>query len=163
MALSNIVERGDEILDKKAKEVKAIDDHICMILDDMLETMRANNGVGIAAPQVGIRRRMFIVEVDGVVYEMINPEILEQSGSQCEYEGCLSVPGLYGRVERPEYVKIAGLNRQGERVVYEADGFLATAFCHENDHLDGQLFIDKAVDIKTAEELYADDEDDAEE
>ncbi len=163
MALRNIVERGDEILDKKAKEVKAIDDHICMILDDMLETMRANNGVGIAAPQVGIRRRMFIVEVDGVVYEMINPEILEQSGSQCEYEGCLSVPGLYGRVERPEYVKIAGLNRQGERVVYEADGFLATAFCHENDHLDGQLFIDKAVDIKTAEELYADDEDDAEE
>ena len=163
MALRNIVERGDEILDKKAKEVKAIDDHICMILDDMLETMRAHNGVGIAAPQVGIRRRMFIVEVDGVVYEMINPEILEQSGSQCEYEGCLSVPGLYGRVERPEYVKIAGLNRQGERVVYEADGFLATAFCHENDHLDGQLFIDKAVDIKTAEELYADDEDDAEE
>lgn len=163
MALRNIVERGDEILDKKAKEVKAIDDHIRMILDDMLETMRANNGVGIAAPQVGIRRRMFIVEVDGVVYEMINPEILEQSGSQCEYEGCLSVPGLYGRVERPEYVKIAGLNRQGERVVYEADGFLATAFCHENDHLDGQLFIDKAVDIKTAEELYADDEDDAEE
>lgn len=163
MALRNIVERGDEILDKKAKEVKAIDDHICMILDDMLETMRANNGVGIAAPQVGIRRRMFIVEVDGVVYEMINPEILEQSGSQCEYEGCLSVPGLYGRVERPEYVKIAGLNRQGERVVYEADGFLATAFCHENDHLDGQLFIDKASDIKTAEELYADDEDDAEE
>ena len=163
MALRNIVERGDEILDKKAKEVKAIDDHICMILDDMLETMRANNGVGIAAPQVGIRRRMFIVEVDGVVYEMINPEILEQSGSQCEYEGCLSVPGLYGRVERPEYVKIAGLNRQGERVVYEADGFLATAFCHENDHLDGRLFIDKAVDIKTAEELYADDEDDAEE
>lgn len=163
MALRNIVERGDEILAKKAKEVKVIDDHVCMILDDMLETMREANGVGIAAPQVGVRRRMFIVEVDGVTYELINPRILEQSGSQCEYEGCLSVPGLYGRVERPMYVKIEGLNRKGERVEYEAEGFLATAFCHENDHLDGELFIDKAVDVKTAEEMYGDEEDGAEE
>ena len=149
MALRNIVERGDEILAKKCREVKEVNDHIRMILDDMLETMRAANGVGIAAPQVGINRRMFIVEVDGVTYEMINPVMLEQSGSQCEYEGCLSVPGLYGRVERPTYIKIAGLNRFGEPVE------------HENDHLDGQLFIDKAVDICTPEELM--DEDDMEE
>ena len=159
MALRNIVERGDEILAKKCREVKEVNDHIRMILDDMLETMRAANGVGIAAPQVGINRRMFIVEVDGETYEMINPVMLEQSGSQCEYEGCLSVPGLYGRGERPMYIKIAGLNRFGEPVEYEAEGFLATAFCHENDHLDGQLFIDKAVDICTPEELYGEDDD----
>lgn len=163
MALRNIVESGDEILKKKAKEVKEINDHVCMILDDMLETMRQAGGVGIAAPQVGILRRMFIVEVDGKTYEMINPEILEQSGSQCEYEGCLSVPGLYGRVKRPTYVKIAGTNRRGEAVVYEAEGFLATAFCHENDHLNGELFIDKAVDIKSAEEMYGCDEEQGEE
>ena len=95
---------------------------------------------------------MFIVELEDQVYELINPEIIETSGSQCEYEGCLSVPGLIGRVERPQYVKIAGQNRQGQRVEYEGTELLAVAFCHEYEHLDGILYIDKATDICETEE-----------
>ena len=152
MALRNIVVEGDEILRKKCREVSEIDDRIRGILDDMLETMRAYQGVGIAAPQVGIMRRMFIVEVEeGEVIELINPEIIETRGSAVEAEGCLSVPGMIGDVERPEYVKIKGLNRYGEEVVHEGEGLKAVAFCHENDHLDGILYIDKAENIRDAE------------
>ncbi|MDF3001918.1 MAG: def, partial [Bacillota bacterium] len=124
MALRNIVQEGDEILRKRAKEVTEINDHIRMILDDMIETMREKNGVGIAAPQVGILKRMFIAEVDGELIEMINPEILETEGSQSEDEGCLSLPGYIGTVERPEYIKMKGLNRDGKEMVYEGTGFL---------------------------------------
>lgn len=153
MALRNIVVEGDEVLRKKCRKVTEIDDRIRTILDDMLETMRANNGVGLAGPQVGIMRRMFIIEVEpDDVIEMINPEIIETRGAVWEDEGCLSVPGLIGTVERPEYVKIKGLNRLGKEVVYEAEGLKAVAFCHENDHLDGVLYIDKARNIRNAEE-----------
>lgn len=153
MALRNIIVEGDEILRKKCREVTEIDDRIRIILDDMLETMRAHNGVGIAAPQVGIMRRMFLIEVEeGDVIEMINPEIIETRGSAWEDEGCLSVPGMIGTVERPEYIKIRGLDRFGNPVVHEAEGFKAIAFCHENDHLDGILYIDKAKDIRDADE-----------
>lgn len=159
MALRNIVVEGDPILRKKCREVTEIDDRTRMILDDMLETMRYHQGVGIAAPQVGIMRRMFVVEVEeGEVIEMINPEILETRGSAFEDEGCLSVPGMIGTVERPEYVKIKGLNRYGEEVVYEADGLKAVCFCHENDHLDGILYTDKAENIRTAEEAAEEEE-----
>lgn len=151
MALRNIVKEGDEILRKKAREVTAIDERIITLLDDMLETMRNHQGVGIAANQVGILKRIFIVEIDQKVYELINPEILETSGSQIEDEGCLSVPDVVGTVDRPTYVKIKGLNRKGEEVVYEGTDFLAKAFCHENDHLNGILFIDKAIDISEVE------------
>ncbi len=119
MALRNIVLEGDEILRKRAREVAEVDDRIRMILDDMVETMRANDGVGLAAPQVGIFKRMFVAVVDGEIIELINPEILETEGSQNEDEGCLSIPGMIGTVVRPEYIKMKGLNREGQEVVYE--------------------------------------------
>lgn len=151
MALRNIVFEGDEILRKRAKKVTEINDRIRMILDDMYETMKNKDGCGIAAPQVGILKRMFIAEVEGQVYELINPEILESDGVQSDDEGCLSVPGMIGTVERPEYLKIKGLNRDGEEVVYEADGYLAVVFSHEYDHLDGILYIDKATNVREYE------------
>lgn len=154
MALRNIVSEGDEILRKRAKEVTVIDDRIRMILDDMLETMREKDGSGIAAPQVGILKRMFIAEFDGQLIELINPEILETEGVQAEDEGCLSVPGMIGTVERPAYIKMKGLNRDGQEVVYEGTGFLPIVLSHEYDHLDGILYIDKATNVR---ELDRDD------
>lgn len=151
MALRTIVTEGDEILTKRAREITEITSHIKTTLDDMAETMRAEDGVGIAAPQVGVLRRMFIVEVDDVYIELINPEIIEMEGSVMEEEGCLSVPGIVGTVERPEYVKIKGLDRNGKGVVYEGRDLLAKAFAHEFDHLEGVLFVDKATDIKEIE------------
>lgn len=152
MALRNIVKRGDEVLEKRAKEVTEINERILTLMDDMLETMRQENGVGIAAPQVGVRKRIFIVEVEDQLFELINPEIMETHGSQDDYEGCLSVPGYTGKVKRPSYVKIRGLNRKGETVVFEGTDLVARAFCHENDHLDGILFTDKATDIHKLDE-----------
>lgn len=148
MAIRNIVTQGDAILGKRCREVTDINDHVRMILDDMLETLHQEQGIGIAAPQVGILRRMFIIDLEDQVYELINPEFVEQEGSQFEEEACLSVPGLAGRVKRPQYVKIKGLDRFGKPVEYEGEGLLATAFCHEYDHLDGILYIDKAEDIR---------------
>ena len=148
MALRNIVTEGDEILRKRAREVTEINDHIRMILDDMLETMRAHDGSGIAAPQVGILKRMFLAEVDGELIELINPEIIEAEGEQTEDEGCLSVPGMVGTVKRPEYIKMKGLNRNGEEVVYEGTGFLPVVLSHEYDHLDGILYTDKATNVR---------------
>lgn len=149
MALRNIVVEGDEILRKRAREVTEINERICEILDDMLETMRASDGLGLAAPQVGIMRRMFIVETEpGEIVELINPEIVETEGLEEGDEGCLSVPGYIGTVARPTYVKIKGLNRKGEEVVHEGRGLTAVAFCHENDHLDGILYSDKAKNLR---------------
>lgn len=153
MALRNIMIEGDDILRKRSREVSAIDDRIRMILDDMLETMRESDGVGIAAPQVGILRRMFIVEAEeGDVLEMINPEIIEMEGFFVGEEGCLSVPGIFGKVERPERVKVKGLDRYGKEIVCEATELKAVAICHEFDHLEGVLFIDKATDLREAGE-----------
>lgn len=147
MALRNIVTEEDEILRKHAKEVNEISPKIITILDDMLETMRDSNGLGIAAPQVGILKRMFIVEADDKIIELINPEIIESRGSQKGEEGCLSVPGFIGTVERPEYVKMAGLDRNGNQLIVEGTELMAVALCHEFDHLDGILYIDKATDV----------------
>ena len=151
MALRNIVLEGDEILRKRAREVTEINDRILLILDDMLETMRAKDGVGIAAPQVGILKRILIVEIDGQVIELINPEILETEGVQAEDEGCLSIPGMIGTVERPEYIKVRGLNRDGQEVTYEGTGLLSVALSHEYDHLDGILYTDKATNVREAD------------
>lgn len=148
MALRNIVVEGDEILRKRSREVAEVDDRTRMILDDMLETMHNGEGVGIAGPQVGILRRMFIVEAEeGNPIVFVNPKILEKSGSQSGEEGCLSVPGYYGTVERPEKLKVSALDRAGNPFELEAEGFLAVVISHEYDHLEGILFIDKAVDI----------------
>ncbi len=144
MALRNIVKRGDEILTKKAREVTAVDDRIRLILDDMLETMRNADGVGLAAPQVGILRQIIIIEVDGEVVELVNPVLLKSEGSQVGEEGCLSVPDYTGTVERPAYVKMKGLNRFGKEITVEGRELKAVALCHEYDHLQGILFVDKA-------------------
>lgn len=147
MALRNIVVEGDEILSKKAREVTNINDRIIELLDDMVETMRANDGLGLAAPQVGVLRRIFVVEIDEELHELINPEIIEMDGIQIGDEGCLSVPGLVGTVERPAYVKMKALNRKGEEVFVEGEDILAVALCHEYDHLEGVLFNSKASEI----------------
>lgn len=152
MALRNIVEEGDPVLRKVCKEVKEITPRILQLLDDLAETMRDADGVGLAAPQVGILRRIAVVEVDDELFELINPEIVLTEGDQYDDEGCLSVPGKAGKVHRPEYVEVNCLNRFGEEVTYEADGLLARAFCHEIDHLDGVLYIDKAEDIRFLDE-----------
>lgn len=153
MALRNIMIEGEAVLRKRSREVSAVDDRIRMILDDMLETMRKSDGVGIAAPQVGILRRMFIVEADeGDVLELINPEIIEMEGFFVGEEGCLSVPGVFGKVERPERVKVKGLDRYGKEIICEATELKAVAICHEFDHLEGVLFIDKATDLREAGE-----------
>lgn len=151
MALRNIFVDGDDILRKKARKVEEINDRIIEILDDMIDTMRDMEGIGIAAPQVGILKSMFVVELEDKVYELINPEIIETRGEVLEEEACLSVPGKIGIVKRPEYVKIKGLDRTGKEVTYEGEGLLAKAFCHENDHLSGILYIDKAEEIYEAE------------
>jgi peptide deformylase len=151
MALRNIVLEGDEILIKRCKEVTDIDDRIRMILDDMIETMRGQSGVGIAAPQVGIMRRMFVAEPEeGEIMEFINPQLIESSGVQTGEEGCLSVPGFVGTVERPEYIKVEALDRDGNKVVHEATDLKAVIISHELDHLEGILYIDKAEDIREA-------------
>lgn len=152
MALRKVVVRGDEILSKRCREVSEITDRIRETLDDMVDTMREELGVGLAAPQVGVMRRMFVAEPEpGRVYYMINPEIYFEEGSEEEYEGCLSVPGLIGIVERPQKIKIRALDRDGVEQDYEFEGFDARVMCHENDHLNGVLYTDKAHDIKSAE------------
>ena len=152
MALRKVVVRGDEILSKRCREVSEITDRIRETLDDMVDTMREERGVGLAAPQVGVMRRMFVAEPEpGRVYYMINPEIYFEDGSEEEYEGCLSVPGLIGIVERPQKIKIRALDRDGVEQDYEFEGFDARVMCHESDHLDGVLYTDKAYDIRSAE------------
>ena len=149
MALRNIVLEGDEILRKRCREVTDINDRIRMILDDLIETMRDQNGIGIAAPQVGVMRRMFVIEPEeGEVIEFINPVVLESSGIQTGEEGCLSVPGYVGTVDRPEYIKVEALDRYGKKTVHEATELKAVAISHELDHLEGILYIDKAEDIR---------------
>ncbi len=161
MALRNVVKEGDPILRKTCKEVKEVNDHIRMILDDMLETMRDAQGVGIAAPQVGILRRMFIAEPsEDELYFVINPVIKLAEGSQTGNEGCLSVPGLVGTVERPEHVIMECLDRDGNPQTIDVEGFAAIVLSHEYDHLDGILYTDKATEVF---EPAADDEEEYEE
>ena len=158
MAIRNVVTEGDEILRKKCREVTEVTDRIRMTMEDMLETMRAACGVGIAAPQVGIMRRMFVAEPEpGRVYFMINPVILETSGEQTGEEGCLSLPGKAGIVTRPNYAKVKALNEDMEEVILEGEGLLARAFCHEIDHLDGKLYT-RLVEGEVHDVNYEEDE-----
>ena len=153
MAIRKVVLEGDEILRKQCREVTEVNNRIRMTMEDMLETMRAEVGAGIAGPQVGVMRRMFVAEPEpGRVYYMINPVITEQSGSQSGDEGCLSVPGLIGTVERPERIKMKALDLDGNEQEYEFEGWDATVMCHEYDHLDGILYIAKATNIRTPEQ-----------
>ena len=161
MALRNITVRGDEIFAKKCKPVKAVTQRIRTLVEDMTETMLAADGVGIAAPQVGVMKRIFIAmphvesedeAIRNKVYCMINPEITYTEGTQESSEGCLSVPGYMGLVDRPQKIRIKATDLEGNEQEYEFEGFEATVFCHEYDHLDGILYPDKAKEMMTAEE-----------
>ncbi len=145
MALRTIlnVEDENETLRKQCREVREIDEKILTLVEDMKETLYANNGVGLAAPQVGILKRIIVVDIGDGPIVLINPVIVYQKGERCEAEGCLSVPGRYGTVKRPEHVIVRGRNLENNMVEIKADGLLAVAFCHEIDHLNGVLFIDK--------------------
>lgn len=150
MALRNIRLSTDEVLRKKCKPVKEITPSLLTLLDDMADTMYEANGVGLAAPQVGILKRVVVIDVGEGLLELINPVILESSGSQIDDEGCLSVPGKYAPVERPNYVKVEATDREGNRFRVEGEEFLARALCHEIDHLEGILYIDKALPTEEA-------------
>ena len=135
----------DEVLRKKCKPVKEITPSVLTLLDDMAETMYDANGVGLAAPQVGVLKRIVVIDIGEGLVELINPEIIETSGSQTDYEGCLSIPGKSACVERPNYVKVKAYNREGQEIIVEGTELMARALCHETDHLDGILYIDKAL------------------
>ena len=153
MAILNIVTSEDEVLRKECRPVEKITPRTLTLLDDMLDTMRAANGVGLAAPQVGILRRIVIVDIGEGLIEMINPEIVSTEGEQEGEEGCLSVPDEVGIVKRPNIVTVKATDRNGEPFTIRGEGLLARAFCHEIDHLDGILYIDKASRMLTPEEM----------
>lgn len=143
MAIRQIREMGDEVLTKVSKEVKMITPRTIMLIEDMLDTMYESGGVGLAAPQVGILKRIVVIDVGEGPIVLINPEIIETSGEQTGDEGCLSVPGKAGCVTRPNYVKVKALDTKMKEVIYEGEELLARAFCHEIDHLDGHLYVEK--------------------
>lgn len=147
MALRNVRTVGDDVLRKTAKPVTEITPRIKTLIKDMFDTMVHEDGVGLAAPQVGILKRIFVIGLEDKRYVFINPEILEMEGEYLDYEGCLSVPGESGVVKRPRFVKVRALNEEGEEFTLEASMLLARAICHENDHLNGSLFTDKLEDV----------------
>ena len=154
MALRNIREIGDPILNQRAKEVREMTPNLRALIEDMVETMRHANGVGLAAPQVGVLKRLVVIECEeGELHVLINPEIVERDGEQTGYEGCLSGPGKTGIVTRPNHVKVKALNENMEPVTVEGEELLARALCHELDHLDGHLYTEMAEELYTNEEL----------
>lgn len=157
MAIREIRTMGDEVLTKVCKEVKMMTPRTAILIEDMLDTMYEAQGVGLAAPQVGVLRRIVVIDVGEGPVILINPEILETSGEQTGDEGCLSVPGKAGCVTRPDYVKVKALDENMEEVVYEGEGLLARAFCHEIDHLDGHLYVEK-VEGEIHDVTYEDEE-----
>ena len=161
MAVREIRVQGDAVLEKVCKEVKALTPRNLVLIEDMLDTMYEAQGVGLAAPQVGILKRIVVNDVGEGPIILINPEILETSGEQTGDEGCLSVPGLAGQVTRPNYVKVKALDENMEEVIYEGEGLLARAFCHEIDHLDGHLYVEK-VEGELHEPVYEEEEDEEE-
>ncbi len=153
MALRNIVKDGDPILTKVCRPVEKFDHKLEVLLDDMYETMLDADGVGIAGPQVGMMRRLCVIDVGEGRLDLVNPEIIETSGTQDGVEGCLSFPGEYGMVERPNHVKVRAQNKTGEWYEIEGEELLARALCHEIDHLDGVCFVKRASRMIDPEEL----------
>ncbi len=145
MAIREIREKGDEILYKKCKAVVKFDEKLHILLDDMYETMQSRDGVGLAAPQVGILKRAVVIDVGDGKIELINPEIVEESGEQTGSEGCLSVPGVFGEVTIPNVVTVKAQDRDGKWFKITGKELLARAFCHEIEHLDGKLFLDRVI------------------
>ena len=162
MAIRNILTKEEPLLYKKCRPVTAFNERLHQLLDDMADTLKQANGVGLAAPQVGVLRRVVLVIETNVpegeseyIIELINPEIIESSGVQNGAEGCLSVPGEYGLVERPMYVKVRAQDRNGEWFEVEGTGLTARCFCHELDHLDGVVFTSRCERMLTEEELQS--------
>lgn len=151
---------GDPVLRQKAKPVKKINQSLRKLLDDMAETMRAAPGIGLAAPQVGISKRVVVIDVGDGLYELINPEITRRSGQTRTWEGCLSIPGYLGLVERSEEVTVKATDRTGKQYWIEADGLLAICLQHEIDHLDGILYPDIAIEVRAADDFEDGDDDD---
>ena len=155
MALRNIVKEGDKVLEKKCRPVEKFDSKLWDLLDDLKETLLDSDGVGLAGPQVGVLRRVTVIDLrDGSgTVEFVNPEIIETEGEQEVTEGCLSCPGEFGIIKRPMYVKAKAFNRKGEEFFIEGEGFFAQAMCHEFDHLDGILFKSKVIKMLSDEDL----------
>ena len=154
MALRNIVTVGDPVLTKKCRPVVKFDDRLAQLIDDMKETMRNANGVGLAAPQVGVLRRLVVVDVGDEIVELVNPELVSESEEQqTGVEGCLSLPGEYGVVTRPMYVTVRAQDRSGDWYEYDGEELVARCFCHEIDHLDGHMYTEIAEKMLTPEEL----------
>ena len=151
MAIRSVVQVGDEVLRQRCFEVENFDEHLFKLLDDMKDTVKKEQGAGLAAPQVGVLRRAVVVDLeDEGFFEFINPVIVSQKGEQSGWEGCLSVRGKSGIVSRPMKVTLSYQDRHGEKHILKAKGFFARAICHELDHLDGVLYIDKATNIENA-------------
>ncbi len=164
MAIRKILLEGDPALNKVCHPVTKFDGRLGDLLDDLKETLRRANGLGLAAPQIGILRRAVVVVTDmesGDMLELVNPEIIEQSGEQDGLEGCLSVPGRWGYVKRPQRVKVKAQNRAGEWFEAEGEGLVARCFCHELSHLDGHLYTELVDRLYTTEELDAMEKDEA--
>lgn len=153
MALRNIITEGDPTLTKVSRVVTKFDARLHELIDDMVETLKDANGVGLAAPQVGVLRRVVVLDTGEEVLELVNPEILSATGEQTGLEGCLSVPGKYGIVTRPNVVKVRAQDRDGNWYEAEGEGLIARGFCHEIDHLDGHLYTEKVERFLTEEEL----------
>ena len=150
MAIRNIVKFGDEVLTKKSRTVEKIDGRITTLLDDLADTLYNSNGVGLAAPQVGVLKRIAVIDIGEGLIELINPVIIKEEGNQRDLEGCLSLPDKWGYVDRPMNVTVRALNRNGEEFEIDGKGLLARAFCHEIEHLDGILFsshVDEFVEL----------------
>ncbi|MEW6183702.1 MAG: peptide deformylase [Bacillota bacterium] len=147
MAVFRIVQVGDPVLREKARPVMKITPAVLRLIDDMTETMHSASGLGLAAPQVGVPKRVIVVDAGHGLHELINPEILTAKGNVTDREGCLSLPGIWGEVRRASYVKVRAMNRHGETVEIDAKDYFARALQHEIDHLDGVLFIDRALKI----------------
>ena len=158
MAIRTIREKGDPCLTKVCRPVTEFNARLHQLLDDMADTLKEANGVGLAAPQVGVLKRVVIIDVGDGVIELINPEFVSVSGKKTSVEGCLSVPDRWGEVERPTKVVVRALNRRGEEFEITGEELLATALCHELDHLDGIIFVDKAVRFIEPESDSEDDE-----
>ncbi len=155
MAIRNIIQEGDPFLNKKCRPVEKFDKRLAQLLDEMKDTLEDAIGVGLAAIQVGVHRRVVVINVgdaDGV-RELVNPVLVEQSGEQESLEGCLSIPGKWGITKRPKHVKVRAQDRRGNFFEYEGDDLLATASCHEIDHLDGILFLSHVIRMLTEEEM----------
>ncbi len=153
MAVRKIVTEGDDVLTKKCRVVDKFDDRLAMLIDDMIETLHQSGGVGLAAPQVGVLKRVVVIDIGEGVIELVNPKIIAYSGTQETLEGCLSCPGEWGITRRPSYVKVKAQDRNGNEITVDGKDLLAKAFCHELDHLEGIIFKTVALRMLNQKEI----------